>query len=171
MAEPFIAEVKLFAGTFAPRGWAFCNGQLLAIAQNTALFSLLGTTFGGNGQTTFALPDLRARMAMSAGQGPGLPNYLLGQVGGAAEVTLLAAQMPAHNHSLGAAATASTGAPSNAVALAATATAKVYRGPTNLTTMALPLSSTGGSQPHANRQPYLGVNFIIALQGIYPSRN
>jgi microcystin-dependent protein len=171
MSEPFIAEVKLFAGNFAPRGWAFCNGQILSIAQNTALFSLLGTTYGGNGTTTFALPDLRSRSPISAGQGPGLPNYQLGQTGGVAAVTLLAGQLPAHNHSLAAAGAATTGTPSSGVALATTATAKVYRGPTNLTTMALPLTSTGGNQAHENRQPYLGLNFIIALQGIYPSRN
>ena len=98
MASPFIGQITLFAGNFAPRGWAFCNGQLLSIAQNTALFSILGTTYGGNGQTTFALPDLRGRVPVHAGQGPGLSNYDLGQQGGAESVTLTTAQMPAHTH-------------------------------------------------------------------------
>src|SRR6478672_10112699 len=98
MSEPFLAEIIMFAGNFAPRGWAFCQGQILSIAQNTALFSLLGTTYGGNGQTTFALPDLRGRVPVGTGQGPGLSNYDLGQVSGSESVTLTVSQMPAHNH-------------------------------------------------------------------------
>src|SRR3954468_23228168 len=100
MSEPFLGEIRMFGGNFAPRGWAFCNGQILSIAQNTALFSLLGTTYGGNGQTTFGLPDLRGRVAVSAGQGPGLSNYSLGELAGSESVTLTSANMPAHNHSV-----------------------------------------------------------------------
>ncbi len=171
MSEPFIAEVRIFSGNFAPRNWAFCNGQLLPINQNQALFSLLGTTYGGDGQTTFALPNLQGRMPMHAGQGPGLSNRQLGEVGGTASVTLTAAQMPQHSHVLRAAAAADTGAPGSAVALAAPASAKIYAAASNLVTMGAALGNAGSGQPHENRQPFLGVNFIIALFGIFPSRN
>ena len=171
MSDPFLAEVKVFAGNFAPVGWAICNGQLLPISQNTALFSLLGTTYGGNGQTTFALPNLQGRMPIGAGQGPGLSNRQLGEAGGEAAVTLIAAEMPQHSHALNGTSTATTGTPGSGVVLAATTGAKVYRAATNLTTMAAPLGATGAGQPHENRQPNLGVLFIIAMQGIFPSRN
>ncbi|MCA1592527.1 MAG: tail fiber protein [Acidobacteria bacterium] len=173
MSEPFIAEIRMFGGNFAPRGWALCNGQILPIAQNTALFSLLGTTYGGNGQTTFALPDLRSRIPVHAGQGPGLSNYSLGQGGGNESVTLNVNQMPPHNHQ--AFATAAEEAPSSKPAgkLLSTATQGTIYDPTPDGTALNPnmIGPTGGGQPHDNIQPYLTVNFIIALEGIYPSRN
>ncbi len=171
MSEPFIAEVRLFAGTFAPRGWADCNGQLLPINQNQALFALLGTTYGGDGRVTFGLPDLRDRSAIHAGTGPGLSNRVLGETGGSATVTLSTAQIPAHHHGLRAAAVATTGTPGATVALADTAGAKVYRPASNPVPMGAALASTGLGQAHDNRQPYLGVRYIIALQGVFPSRN
>ena len=171
MSEPFLAEVKVFAGNFAPRGWATCDGQLLPISQNTALFSLLGTTYGGNGQTNFALPNLQGRMPIGAGQGPGLTDRQLGEAGGEAAVTLNAAEMPQHGHALNGTSNATTGTPGSGVVLAATTGAKVYRAATNPTPMAAPLAATGSGQPHANQQPYQAVLFIIAMQGIFPSRN
>ena len=171
MSDPFIGEVMMFAGNFAPLGWADCNGQLLSINQNQALFSLLGTTYGGDGIQTFALPDLRGRTPVHAGSGPGMSTRTLGETGGSESVTLSAAQMPSHTHTLRAAAAASTGTPGSTVALAQTSGAKVYRAPSNPATMGNGLASAGGGQPHDNRQPYLGVRFIMALEGIYPSRN
>lgn len=172
MSEPFIAEIRMFAGNFAPRNWAFCNGQILAIAQNTALFSLVGTIYGGNGQTTYALPNLQDRFPMHAGQGPGLTPRSLGEAGGAASVTLTQSEMPAHGHTpVGTSASATTAVPSASV-LPAVTQVPVYGAPADL----VPLSSSsiapaGGAQPHENRQPYLALNFIIALAGVYPSRN
>jgi microcystin-dependent protein len=170
-AEPFIGELMLVPYNFAPRGWAFCSGQILSIAQNTALFSLLGTTYGGNGQTTFALPDLRGRCALSSGQGPGLSNYSLGQVSGTETVTLIGNQLPIHSHTVAAVdddATVST--PTNA--LPANIVAKGYSksaGNTNMNpTM---IGGGGGNQPHPNLQPCLVLNYCIALEGIFPSRN
>ncbi len=172
MSEPFIAEVRLFAGTFAPRGWADCNGQLLPINQNQALFALLGTTYGGDGRVTFALPNLQGRAAIHAGQGPGLTNRNLGETGGAATSTLTTAQIPAHHHALRGTSPATTGTPGPTVALAETSGgAKVYRPAGNLVAMGAPLANAGGGQPHENRQPYLGMRYIIALQGVFPSRN
>ncbi len=169
MSEPFIAEVKIFSGNFAPRGWAACNGQLLPINQNQALFSILGTTYGGNGVNNFALPNLRDRVPMHAGNGPGLAGRQLGEMAGEAAVTLQASQMPEHSHTLRGAGAVSTGTPSAAVVPGAGP--KVYRAATNLTPMGAGLTAAGGGQPHENRQPYLGLMFIIALQGIFPSRN
>lgn len=169
MSDPFIAEIKLFAGNFAPRGWAFCNGQILSIAQNTALFSLLGTTYGGNGQTTFALPDLRSRVPVHPGQGPGLSNVTLGQAAGSETVTLLQTQMPQHGHMV-AATNGSAGAsrPANNFLSAGGSYANASDGTTMNPNM---VQGAGGGQPHENRQPYLGLNFIIALEGIFPARN
>jgi microcystin-dependent protein len=165
VSTPFIGSITLFAGNFAPRGWAFCNGQLLPINQNTALFSLLGTTYGGNGMTTFALPDLRGRVPTHAGQGPGLSPYTLGESAGSESVTLTAAQMPAHNHAQPATnAEQGTSRPGNAVP----AKGGVYAGASDGSAMA-PSSAAGGGLPHDNRAPYLALNFIIALQGIYPA--
>ncbi len=169
MSDPFIGEVKIFSGTYAPRFWATCDGQLLPINQNQALFSILGTTYGGNGVTTFALPDLRGRVPMHAGFGAGLTPRTQGEAGGEAAVTLQASQMPAHSHTLRGAAAASTGTPSNAVVPGAGP--KVYRAATNLTPMGAGLTATGGGEPHENRQPYLGLMFIIAVFGIFPSRS
>jgi len=167
VADPFIAEIKMFGGNFAPRGWALCNGQILSIAQNTALFSLLGTTYGGNGQTTFALPDLRGRVPLHPGQGPGLSPRSLGETAGTENVTLSTAQMPQHLHQLPASGNEET--TNQAVPNAVPAKGGVYSTAPN-TTMA-PTAAAGGSQPHENMPPYQAVNFIIALEGIFPSRN
>jgi microcystin-dependent protein len=171
MADPFVAEIRIVPFNFAPRGWAFCDGQILPISQNTALFSLLGTTYGGDGRTSFGLPNLQGRSAIHQGQGPGLSPRFLGESGGSATTSLQTTQIPAHTHALRASATASSGTPGANVALAGTAGAQVYRTPTALVDMAnAALSPAGGGQPHNNRQPYLGVYHVIALQGIYPPR-
>ena len=167
MSEPFIGSIILFGGNFAPRNWAFCNGQLLAISQNTALFSLLGTTYGGNGQTTFALPDLRGRAPIHFGQGPGLTNYDLGQVGGEETVTLTQAQLPPHTHTQPTTnGQQTTNRPGNALP----ARGGVYSNESDGSAFH-PTTATGGGQPHDNRSPYLAVNYIICLFGIFPSRN
>lgn len=172
MSEPFIAQIMMFGGNFAPRGWALCNGQLLPIAQNTALFSLLGTTFGGNGQTTFALPDLRGRVPIHPGQGPGLSSYDLGQQSGVENTTLTVNQMPAHSHT--ATLRAST-QPANDTLPTGNylADGGAYQTATNTTMNANAVTGgiAGGSQPFSILQPYTCVNFIIALEGIFPSRN
>jgi microcystin-dependent protein len=181
--EGYIAEIRLFAGNFAPRGWAFCNGQILSIAQNTALFSLLGTTFGGNGQTTFALPDLRGRVAVGPGQGPGLPAVNLGQVSGEPTHTLIITEMPAHNHTTqvtpraydeGFGGGGNSSVPTNNF-WSSTNGGGPYNNTSNVAMNAGAVQVTvgiaGGSQPHNNMQPYLGVNYIICMEGIYPSRN
>lgn len=166
MSEPFIGQITLFAGNFAPRGWALCQGQILAINTNQALFSILGTTYGGNGQTTFALPDLRGRAALSSGQGPGLSSRDLGEVGGTETVTLTTNQIPQHTHPIGATQSASTGSrPADKVNAAGGAysdTSDAAMKPTGI---------AGGSQPHDNMEPFLVLNYIIALEGIFPSRN
>jgi microcystin-dependent protein len=174
---PILGCIYMFAGNFAPRGYALCAGQILPISQNTALFSLLGTTYGGNGQTTFALPDLRGRSPIGAGQGPGLSNISLGEQAGTEAVTLLTTNMPAHNHTLGATTnSASGGTPTNNV-LADTGgsqgggTNTYAAGPANTTMAPSSIGAAGGNQPFANRNPYLGINYIIAINGIFPSRN
>ena len=170
MSDPFIAEIKMFGGNFAPRGYALCDGQLLPISQNTALFSLVGTTFGGDGRTSFGLPDLRSRTPLEPGNGPGLTPHTWGQKGGTVNESLTQNTIPAHTHGLMASnQPATTGTPSSARALGVT-TKNVY-GPTNNLVAMAPMSSAGTGQAHNNRQPYLGVNFIIALVGVYPSRN
>ena len=167
MAEPFLGSILLFGGNFAPRGWAFCNGQLLPINQNTALFSLLGTTYGGNGQTTFALPDLRGRTPIHFGQGPGLSNYSEGEMGGAESVTLISTQMPAHQHTQPASnGDEGTNRPNGAVP----ARGGVYTPASDGSALA-PTTIAGGNQPHENSAPFLALNYIIALEGIFPSRN
>lgn len=170
MSLPFIAEIKIFAGNFAPRSHAFCNGQLLPIAQNTALFSLIGTTYGGDGRTTVGLPNLQDRVPMHPGRGPGLTSRRLGQSGGVNTVTLAAANLPAHSHSL----TGSTEAPdSSSPAGNFPATApKFEQTGSDLAPMANEAAlPTGGGGAHHNQQPYIKLNFIIALQGIFPSRS
>ncbi|SHF82266.1 Microcystin-dependent protein [Mariniphaga anaerophila] len=174
MSEPYVGEIRMFAGNFAPRGWAFCDGQLMAVSQNDALFSLLGTTYGGDGRTTFALPDLRGRIPVHAGDGPGLAPKRLGERGGAESVTLAVNHMPAHKHeivcndfvgnSLG---------DSESRAIAAGTNSRVF---TDNAENLVPLNNgtignAGGNQSHANLMPYNCVHFIISLVGIYPSRH
>jgi len=175
MSEPFIAEIRMFAGNFAPRNWALCDGQLMPIAQNTALFSLLGTTYGGDGRTTFALPDLRGRAPMHPGHGFGLTQRQLGETNGAETVTLLASEIPAHSHELrGSDNAATTPLPVPADNMLARTAEDTYQTPGNKTLAMMSvnsLSAAGGGQPHNNMQPYLVLNFIIALWGIFPSRN
>lgn len=176
MTEPFIGEIQLFAFNFPPRGWSYCNGVTMPIQQNTALFSLLGTQYGGNGQTTFQLPNLTARAACSQGQGQGLSARSIGQTFGNATVTLTAQQMPAHAHGLVAFSqpdlTKRTNVPATGAALGlpGSATARAYNGPPANTAFApAMLQPSGGGQPHEERQPYLAVNFAIALQGTFPA--
>jgi microcystin-dependent protein len=175
MQDPFLGEIALVAFNFAPSGWAFCNGQILPIAQNTALFSLLGTMYGGNGTTTFALPDLRSRVPLHSGQGTGLSPYTQGETGGVESVTLQSTQMPAHTHSYTPQATTAGGSaasPAGALwAQSGTGDTIYQKGSSNTAMAPQTLGNTGGSQPHENRQPYLALNYVIALQGIFPSRN
>lgn len=171
MSEPFVAEIRMFAGNFAPRGFAFCDGQILAIAQNTALFALLGTTYGGNGTTNFALPDLRDRFPMHEGSGPGLTPRDLGEQGGVAAVSLTPAEIPAHTHDAAAVQGSATAQTPTNLYPAATTT-PVYGPPSDLVPLApASVAPAGAGLPHENRQPYLAVSFIIALQGIFPARN
>ena len=173
MSEPFIAEVRIFAGNFAPRSWAFCDGQLLPIAQNTALFSLIGTTFGGDGRATTALPNLKGRAPMHPGRGPGLTPRSLGQAIGATIETVQESQMPSHNHTMRASASPSSAAvPSDTTSLGRSAGGLGYSSEAADVDMeSQTLSTTGGGQAHTNVQPLLAMNFIIALQGVYPSRS
>ena len=176
MADPFVGEVRMFCGNFPPRGWAFCNGQLLPISQNTALFSLLGTNYGGDGRSSFGLPNLQGAFPLHAGAsaGPGLSPRSTGQTGGSESVTLGAAQMPAHGHAMEAVPGASTGTPGAGASLAPTSNGSaLYRAPDGvyLNTSPSDMGAAGGSQPHANLPPYLAVSFIIAMQGIFPPRS
>lgn len=172
MSDPFVAEIRIFGFPFAPTGWAFCDGQLLAISQNTALFSLLGTTYGGDGKTTFALPDLKGNVAMQPGQSPGGSSYDLGQVGGAESVTLLESEMPGHPHTLRADIfdPGDVAVPSQNSSFAVSAGGTFYQTSAGTTLDPNDLTPQGGGQPHNNMQPYLAVNYCIALQGIFPSR-
>ncbi len=172
MPEPFIGEIRMFGFGFAPQGWAQCNGQLLPVAENTALFSLLGTTYGGDGRTNFALPDLRSRVPVCQGQGPGLSSYAEGQAGGAETVTLAATQMPGHTHPVKASGSAADSDQPGGRTLARSAGHTYTAKPgTSAVMNADMLGDAGGSQPHDNVQPYLAVNFCIALFGIFPSRS
>jgi microcystin-dependent protein len=180
MSDPFVGEIRMVGFNYAPNGWALCNGQLLPIAQYTALFSLLGTYFGGDGRTTFALPNLQSRVPIHQGQGIGLSPYVIGQVGGTETVTLTSSQMPLHNHTVGASSANGT-ASSPANNIPAQGYTGDSRNPTLLPNYAPPpasatlassaVSTAGGNQPHENLQPYLCVNFIIALNGVYPPRS
>ena len=174
MSDPFLAEIRIFAPNFAPRGWAFCNGQLLPIAQNTALFSIIGTTYGGDGRTTFALPNLQGRAPMHPGDGPGLSSRSLGEKSGSETVTLTEAQMAPHNHQLKAASdSADLNSPGPNRTLARSSGGFAYQQDTtnNLVDLAgEALTQVGGGQAHNNMQPYLALNFIIALNGLFPSR-
>jgi microcystin-dependent protein len=172
MADPFVAEIRIFPFNFAPKGWAWCDGQLLPLSQNTALFSLLGTTYGGDGKSNFALPDLQGRAPMHPGQGPGLSLYDLGETAGEETVTLLESEIPAHSHAVNA-----SNGPANLQSPAADrilgrANNNVYLDtPGNLVPLAPEaLAPAGGDQPHNNMQPYLTLYFNIALQGVYPPR-
>ena len=173
MADPFVAEIRIFPFNFAPQGWAWCDGQLLPLSQNTALFSLLGTTYGGNGKSNFALPDLQGRAPMHPGQGPGLSLHDLGEQGGSETVTLLESEIPAHTHTLRASTAdlADTNVPSPSASFAQSAGGALYRtaGDTQLAPEAL--APAGGAQPHNNMQPYLTFYFCIALQGVFPPRS
>ncbi len=174
--EPFIAQIMLFGGNFAPRGWAFCDGQLLPIASNSALFSILGVTFGGDGRTTFALPDLRGRVPMHAGAGPGLTPRQIGQATGVEDVTLIESQIPSHNHEMlvASAAAANNRAASDAIGRTDIFVDNNPSDPTTQPSIALnnsTIGNAGGSQQHENMQPTLCINYIIALQGIFPSRS
>jgi microcystin-dependent protein len=173
MAEAFIGEIQIYAFDFAPRNWALCNGQLLPINQNQALFSLLGTIYGGNGQVNFALPNLQSRTPIHPGTGPGLSTYVQGQVGGAENVTLSLAQTPVHTHSLGVVATTAADQSNpvgNKPGVASSGIGDVYGGG-GAATGAAAVPSQGAGQAHSNQQPYLTLNFCIALFGIFPSRN
>lgn len=171
MAEPFVAEIRIFPFNFAPKGWAWCDGQLLPLSQNTALFSLLGTTYGGNGKSNFALPDLQGRAPMHPGQGPGLSLHDLGEMGGSETVTLLESEIPVHSHALMAQnAPADTNIPT-AHTIARVTGATPYLAGASLAPMASEaLVPAGGDQPHNNMQPYLTFYFCIALQGVFPPR-
>jgi microcystin-dependent protein len=182
MSSPFVAEIRMFGFNFAPTGWAQCNGQLLPISQNTALFSLLGTFYGGDGKSTFALPDLQGSAATSQGQGAGLQPWFLGQIEGTQFVTLLESEMPAHNHFFMTTSVPGTGQTAAGGQLArgfkgnlqSSNSAKMYStvvSPNPITPMSpQALAITGGSLPHNNMQPYLTINFCIALQGVFPPR-
>ena len=177
MSSPFLAEIKMFAGNFAPTGWAQCNGQVLPISQNTALFSLLGTNYGGNGQTTFALPNLQDSAPLGTGQGPGLTERVLGETGGTENVTLLQTEMPAHSHGINASASLGTQTdPTGAVWASGGAVRgggpPVYAAAQGAAPAMHPqaLNVAGSSFPHNNMPPFLTVTFILALQGIFPQR-
>ena len=171
MSEPFVGEVRMFGGNFAPRGWAFCDGQLLAVSQNDALFSLLGTIYGGDGRTTFGLPDLRGRVPIHQGQGPGLSERRLGSKSGSENVTVTTNQLPSHSHTLQGSTTLATEEGPGGNVTAQTESTD-YGTETPLSARAAnTIGAVGGSQSHTNVMPFLCVNFIIALFGIYPSRH
>ncbi|MCA0353201.1 MAG: tail fiber protein [Chloroflexi bacterium] len=170
MSDPFVAEIRIVGFNFAPRGWAFCDGQLLPISQNTALFSLLGTTYGGNGKSNFALPNLQGCAPMQPGQGPGLSLRDLGETGGTETVTLLQSEIPSHNHTFNFVALDGTNAdPTNNI-FGASESTDTFRNTADTTLSPQELTLTGNNQPHNNMQPYLTLNFIIAMQGIFPPR-
>jgi len=182
VTAPFIGELRIFGFNFPPRGWAFAQGQLLPIAQNTALFSILGTTYGGNGQSNFALPNMSGYAPMSQGQGPGLSPYVLGETSGETAVTLTTQEMPAHNHGLNAAAPQPAnpaqvvGTPANNAFMSTSGPNFAYTAPpinpgTFVNMAPTAITQTGGGQPHNNRQPYLVLNFCVAMQGVFPPRN
>ena len=171
MADPFVAEIRIFPFNFAPKGWAWCDGQLLPLSQNTALFSLLGTTYGGNGKSNFALPDLQGRAPMHPGQGPGLSLHDLGETGGSETVTLLESEIPAHPHTVNASQAEGTERAPGGQLLAMGKSISQYQAPGQLTTLSPnAVAPAGGDQPHNNLQPYLTFYFNIALQGVFPPR-
>jgi microcystin-dependent protein len=172
MTDPFVAEIRVFPFTFAPKGWALCNGQLLPISQNTALFALLGTFYGGDGKSTFALPNLQGSVPVNTGQGPGLSERFLGETGGSSVVTLITTEMPAHNHAVTAsAAEAGSRSPSGELFANQSGGVNSYASDGAPVAMApQAVGTAGGSQPHNNMAPYVAFNFCIALQGVFPPR-
>jgi microcystin-dependent protein len=173
MADPFVAEIRIFPFNFAPKGWALCNGQILPISQNTALFSLLGTTYGGDGKSTFALPDLQGSAAMHPGHGPGLSLHDLGETGGTEAVALLVSEIPAHSHAMRAdhSDPADVKIVNPSASFAVSQEAQIYQAAVDTTLAPEALAPSGGGQPHNNMQPYLTLNFCIALQGVFPPRS
>ncbi len=172
MSSPYLGEIRMVGYNFAPFGFAFCAGQLLGIAQNSALFSLMGTTWGGDGQTTFGLPDLRGRIPIGQGQGPGLGNRVLGERAGVESVTLITAQIPAHLHTVSAASGGTRSAnPSGNLLGSGEADMYTHDSSSAVSMSANVIAQSGGSQPHDNMQPFLCINFVVALEGVYPSRN
>jgi microcystin-dependent protein len=173
VSDPFVAEIRIFGFNFPPTGWAFCNGQVLPISQNTALFALIGTYYGGDGKTTFALPDLQGAAVMQPGQGSGLSERTVGERGGTETVTLIESEMPAHGHSLMASTTAANSRNPSGGALARSGGGNVYLPPSGTTAVGMSsaaIAPSGTSQPHNNMQPYLTLNFCIAMQGVFPQR-
>lgn len=174
MSSPFVAEIRIFPFNFAPKGWAFCDGQILPLSQNTALFSLLGTTYGGDGKSNFALPNMQGNAPMHPGQGPGLSLHDLGETGGSDTVTLLESEIPSHSHAFNVANNnALVQLPGPSVSIARARNAEIYQNVTNQNIVQMndnTIAPAGGDQPHNNMQPYLTLNFCIALQGVYPPR-
>ena len=172
MADPFVAEIRIFPFNFAPKGWAWCDGQLMPLSQNTALFALLSTTYGGNGKSNFALPDMQGNAPMHPGQGSGLSLHDLGETGGAETVTLLESEMPFHNHQMrvNTQDPADIGLVNPNASLAQATGGTLYQTTTNTQLAAQALTPTGGGLPHNNMQPYLTLNYCIALQGVFPPR-
>ena len=172
MSEPFVGEIRMFAGNFAPRGWAFCDGQLLAVSQNDALFSLLGTIYGGDGRTTFGLPDMRGRIPVHAGTGPGLSQRRLGAKSGSEKVTLTTNELPSHTHPMNASTTiADETAPAGNVTAQPNALSPYFANNPATPLASTAVTSVGGGRSHTNLMPFLCIHFIIALFGIYPSRH
>ncbi|HMM34437.1 MAG TPA: tail fiber protein [Thermoanaerobaculia bacterium] len=170
--DPFVAEIRIFPFNFSPKGWAFCDGQILPLSQNTALFSLLGTTYGGDGKSNFALPNMQGNAPMHPGQGPGLSLHDLGETGGSDTVSLLESEIPAHAHTLRADVLdiADTNVVSPTASFALSSGGALYQSAANVSLSGNALAPAGGDQPHNNMQPYLTLNFCIALQGVYPPR-
>jgi len=169
--DPFVAEIRIFPFNFAPKGWAFCDGQLLPLSQNTALFSLLGTTYGGDGKSNFALPDMQGNAPMHPGQGPGLSLHDLGETGGSETVSLLESEIPSHSHAMNASKADAIDTNVNNELFAKGIGIGMYATPSPITAMAdTTIAPAGGDQPHNNMQPYLTLNFCIALQGVFPPR-
>ena len=172
MADPFVAEIRIFPFNFAPKGWAFCDGQLLPLSQNTALFSLLGTTYGGNGKSNFALPNMQGNVPMFWGQGPGLSLHDIGETSGSETVSLLESEIPSHSHTMrgNGVDLADTNVVSATASFAVSASGTLYQGAANVMLSDQTLVPAGGDQPHNNMMPYLTLNFCIALQGVFPPR-
>jgi microcystin-dependent protein len=172
MSNPYLGEIRMAGFNFPPIGWAFCRGQLLSIAENDALFALIGTTYGGDGITTFGLPDLRGRLPINQGQGPGLSNYVMGEHSGTESVTLLTTQIPSHSHTVSAASGGTRNAnPSGNLLGSGEADIYTHDDANAVSLSASAIGTSGGTQPHENMQPFLCINFIIALEGVFPSRN